>query len=254
MPNEEARRYLEIHVERLAISLALLPGPGATGRVLELGAYMHMTPALQCVLGYREVIGGYLGTLGEWSEKTASVGGKTVFACRVDNFDAELDPYPYADGSFDCVVACEIFEHFLHDPMHMLAEACRILDSAGTLLITTPNVASSTAVARALEQSGNPQLYSKYADPRRPASRTEVGHMREYTPGELREAVESAGFEVVDLFTRNAPGYSNQKRMNLMIRLLGYSTKLRGEQMFCLARKTGRGITNRYPGFLYEIG
>ena len=252
MPDEGARRYREIHVERLAVSLALLPGPQATSRVLELGAYMHMTPALHCVLGYRDVRGAYLGTLGDWSNKTASVAGNTVFECRVDHFDAETDPYPYPDATFDCVLACEIFEHFLHDPLHMLAEAWRILDARGTLLLTTPNVASATAVARMLEQSGNPQLYSKYADPRHPASRTEVGHMREYTPAELREAVESSGFELVHLFTRSAPGYAAQERVNRLIQLLGYSTSFRGEQMFCLARKADRGVTNRFPGFLYD--
>ena len=254
MPDEAARRYLEIHVERLALSLALLPAPQATSRVLELGAYMHMTPALHCVLGYREVIGGYLGTLGDSTTKTATVGGAPVFECRIDHFNAELDRYPYPDASFDCVVACEIFEHFLHDPMHMIAEASRILVIGGALLVTTPNITSATAVARDLEQSGNPQLYSKYANPQGLSSLTEVGHMREYTPAELREALECAGFEVVQLFTRNAPGYTAHQRIVPLLQLLGYSTNFRGEQMFCLARKTERGVTNHYPAFLYEAG
>ncbi len=253
LPDEPARRYLEIHAERLALSLAMLPAPLSSGRVLELGTYMHMAPALQCVLGFKEVRGAYLGTLGESVIKSAAVAGKTVFECRIDHFNAELDRYPYPDNHFDCVLACEIFEHFLHDPMHMLAEAHRILVTGGTLLLTTPNIASATAVARALEQSGNPQLYSKYADPRLDASRTEVGHMREYTPAELREALQSAGFEIVHLFTRSAPGYTAHQRMERLIHLLGYTTELRGEQMFCLARKTPGGIANRYPGFLYEV-
>jgi len=253
MPDGSARRYFEIHLDRLALSLALVPAPARTGRVLELGAYMQITPALGCVLGYREVRGAYLGALGDSSQKLATAAGKQIFSCRFDHFDAELDRYPYDDSTFDCVLACEIFEHFLHDPMHMLAESWRILDAGGTLLLTTPNVASATAVARTLEQSGNPQLYSKYADPRGASSREEVGHMREYTPAELREVLEAAGFEIVHLFTRTAPGYgAAHARIIPLLQLLGYPTELRGEQMFCVARKSAPG-TARYPSFLYEI-
>src|SRR5690242_15430423 len=53
-PDEGARTYLEIHVPRIARTLGLVPAPRSSGRALELGAYMHMTPALECVLGYKE--------------------------------------------------------------------------------------------------------------------------------------------------------------------------------------------------------
>src|SRR5258708_35527953 len=89
----------------------------------------------------------------------------------------------------------------LDDPMVMLLEIARGLEEGGTLVLTTPNVASFLAVARVLEQSGNPQLFSKYADPRGEFAKTEFGHMREYPPPELREAVESAGFAVEGLVT-----------------------------------------------------
>ena len=51
---------------------------------------------------------------------------------------------------FDTVVAGEIIEHFLYDPMHMLLESHRILAEGGFLLITTPNVGSITSVAKTL--------------------------------------------------------------------------------------------------------
>jgi hypothetical protein len=57
-PNEASREYLAVHFHRIARTLALAP-PLQTGRALELGAYMYMTPALGCVLGYREVRGAY---------------------------------------------------------------------------------------------------------------------------------------------------------------------------------------------------
>jgi hypothetical protein len=255
LPDEAARRYLEIHIPRIGRTLGLVPPPSptASGRILEMGAYMQMTPALQCVLGYKKVRGAYFGPLGRTDEKSASVNGKEVFRCFVDLFDAEKDRYPYPDNHFETVLACEIFEHMLHDPMHMLLEMRRVLEEGGTLVLTTPNVASFTAVARVLEQSGNPQLYSKYTDPRGEYASTEVGHMREYTPKELREAVESAGFEIENLFTDVIPGYGTGLRMKAFLDRSQYSSAYRGEQLYCIARKRSSLPITRYPGFLYEV-
>src|ERR1051325_7232193 len=145
-PDEGARQYLEVHVPRIGRTLGLVPLPKSSdSRVLEMGAYMQMTPALQCVLGYKEVRGAYFGPLGRVDEKSATVRGKEAFRCFVDLFDAEKDRYPYPDGHFETVLACEIFEHMLNDPMFMLFEIHRVLEEGGTLVLTTPNVASFTA-------------------------------------------------------------------------------------------------------------
>ena len=94
LPTPEAREYLKKHLHRIARTLSLVPPPGRTGRVLELGAYMQMTPALGCVLGYDEVRGAYYGQLGRTDEKRITVEGKEVFHCFVDHFDAEKDRFP----------------------------------------------------------------------------------------------------------------------------------------------------------------
>jgi SAM-dependent methyltransferase len=251
MPDDDARRYLEIHLDRIAITLGLTPPPQKIGKALELGAYMHMTPALENILGYSEVRGAYYGPLGQSALKQSTIAGKTVFECYVDLFDAEKDRYPYGDSTFDCILACEIFEHFLHDPMHMLAEANRVLDTEGYLVLTTPNAVSATAVARTLEMSGNPQLYSKYTNPRGAYAESEVGHMREYTPDELTQALHAAGFEIEHLFTTVAPEYHSHEWVLTLLSDLQYPVHLRGEQMYCLARKV-TAVRQRYPGFLYE--
>jgi len=251
-PDQAARTYFEIHVPRIARTLGLVPEPRSSGRILELGAYMQMTPALQCVLGYKDVRGAYYGPLGRVDQKSITVGGREIFRCAVDHFDAEKDRYPYDDGHFETVLACEIFEHMLHDPMHLLLESHRVLEEGGALVLTTPNVASFLAVARVLEQSGNPQLFSKYADPRGEFADTEIGHVREYTPPELREAVESAGYEVESLFTEVIPGYGCETWVKDFLVRSGFSPEYRGEQMYCIARKRAALPTVRYPKFLYE--
>lgn len=251
-PDAAARQYLENHISRIGRTLTLVPPPKTSGRILEMGTYMHMAPPLQCVLGYQEVRGAYFGPLGRVDEKTVTVQGREVFRCFVDLFDAEKDPYPYPAGHFETILACEIFEHMLHDPMHMLVEMNRVLEDGGTLILTTPNVASFTAVARILEQSANPQLYSKYPYPHGEFADTEIPHVREYTPLELREAVESAGFEVENLFTEVIPGYGTALWVKDFLERNSYSAALRGEQLYCIGRKRPGRPTIRYPHFLYD--
>src|SRR5215211_1901750 len=67
-PSDGARQYLEIHIPRIGRTLGLVPPPASSKRILEMGAYMQMTPALQCVLGYAEVRGAYFGPSGRAEE------------------------------------------------------------------------------------------------------------------------------------------------------------------------------------------
>jgi SAM-dependent methyltransferase len=244
---EGSREYLSIHLHRTARTLAMAPPPLRTGRALELGAYMFMTPALGCVLGYREVRGAYMGTPGRAVKRAASSQGKVIFECEIDLFNAEKDQYPYPDGYFDLVLACEILEHLSRDPMLMLLECARVLCDGGALIVTTPNVASHTSVARTLTAAQNPQVYSLYS-----WVETESPHVREYTPGELRDAIAAAGFQVEYLFTEKISGCNSDVWVMELLKQLDLPGALRGEQMYCLARKRGGANTVRHPDFLYE--
>ncbi len=244
---EASREYLSTHLHRTARTLALAPPPLHTGRALELGAYMYMTPALGCVLGYREVRGAYLAAPGRSVKRAASSQGKAIFECETDLFNAEKDRYPYPDGHFDLVLACEILEHLSRDPMFMLLECARVLCEGGALIVTTPNVASYTSVARTLTAVQNPQIYSVY-----PWVETESPHVREYTPAELRNAITAAGLHVEYLFTEKISGYNSDVWVRELLKQLNLSSALRGEQLYCLARKRGDASMVRRPEFLYE--
>jgi SAM-dependent methyltransferase len=247
-PNEAARRYLEIHLHRTARTLAMAPPPSTTGRALELGAYMQMTPALSCCLGYREVRAAYRGSPGALHTQSASARGKEVFRCNIDLFDAERDRFPYPDEHFDLVLACELIEHLVLDPMQMLLECRRVLAKDGALLITTPNIASHSSLARLLTASGNPQIYSLY-----PVASSENTHVREYTPAELAQMLAAAAFRVEYLFTEKICGYNSDEWTGPLLSQLGLPTEFRGEQMYCLARKSGEpAVVERRPAFLYE--
>jgi hypothetical protein len=92
-----------MHLERLTRTLSVVPEPGTTRRVLELGAYMQMTPVLGCILGYNQVRGAYYGSPGQVDSKVSTVGGREIFRCDID---------------FDTVLAAPVnrYPSFLYEP------------------------------------------------------------------------------------------------------------------------------------------
>lgn len=251
LPTESkaARAYLEKHIPRLAKTLELVPPPHTTGRVLELGCYMQITPFLQRVAGYSEVRGAYYGPVGRQDRKTLQFPDGE-FVCLVDHFDAERDPFPWPDGYFDLVIAGEIIEHMIYDPMHLLLESGRVLCEGGRILISTPNAAGLATIAKALEGTDNPQIFPMYKrpDPNEP----DIGHMHEYTARELQRTVKAAGFEIEKLFTTWLDEYAGHRPLLRLLEAAGYSTDLRGEQTWCVAVKRSALPVDRYPAFLYS--
>ena len=245
----EERQYALTHIGRLVRTLELTPAGGSTDRILEMGAYMQITPALKTVLGYGEVRGAYLGSLGTHHNKTVISQSGETFSCAIDLFNAEKDVYPYADGEFNAVICCEVFEHLSEDPMFLLSEVNRILVRGGHLVLSTPNTCSLRGVA-AILTGNHPGLYQQFLRPREGPA--DPRHAREYTPGEIRSAVEDAGFTVELLET--GPYGTEQAGFDWVIDLLrahGLPTDLRGDTIHVVARKSG-GIGERYPKWLYD--
>ena len=111
------------------------------------------------------------------------------------------EPWPFADASFDTVICAEVIEH-VFDTDLLVREAFRVLESGGSLIVTTPNLAylanrllllagiqpfwtetsTSTALGRWLPILGQHK-------------RTE-GHLRLFTLGALKEILTMHGFRV----------------------------------------------------------
>ncbi len=63
--DEGGRSYIETHRARLVKTLDLIPPGSAQQSILEMGAYLQITPALKTKLGYGYVRGCYYGKLGQ---------------------------------------------------------------------------------------------------------------------------------------------------------------------------------------------
>jgi glycosyltransferase involved in cell wall biosynthesis/SAM-dependent methyltransferase len=244
-----AQGYLDHHAARFQKTLELTPPGDATQRILEMGAYMQITPALHFKLGYGEVRGCYFGPAGKTDSREVTSGTGERFACEIDLFDAEHDAYPYPDGHFDTVLCCELIEHLKEDPMHLLSEVNRILKVGGHFLMTTPNIASLRAIS-AILHGYHPGFFPAYL---KPPVDGDARHAREYTAKEGYLLLHDAGFEVVKLETgpfRDEPK-PELAWVETMLRQYGMPEDLRGDGLYVLGRKVS-GLRSRYPGWLYN--
>ncbi|MGI5826649.1 MAG: class I SAM-dependent methyltransferase [Patescibacteria group bacterium] len=146
-------------------------------------------------------LGCFDGTIGQ---KIAAQGNQVwgidasaevVKQARKNNVKAQVgdvtQKLTFKEGFFDVVFAGEILEHIV-DTDFFLAEIKRVLKPKGTLIITTPNVASLGR--RLLLLFGkNPYLEASLGFPTDLSS----GHVRFYTKDLLISFLEHKGFEVV---------------------------------------------------------
>lgn len=249
-PEDSSRTYVETHITRLEKTLSVTPRGGRGDRILEMGAYLQITPSLHTRLGYGEVRGCYYGKAGEIDHRTATSESGETFSCEIDLFDAEKDVFPYPDDHFSTVLCCELLEHLPNDPMHMMGEINRILKPGGYLVLTTPNIVSLRAISGIL-QGFHPQFFSSYIRPRNGV--TDARHMREYTPHEIQQLLEVSGFDVTLLETGpflDEPKPEHRWVEHLLERYM-LTQEHRGDGIYAVGRKSGP-VRERYPDWLYD--
>jgi len=112
-------------------------------------------------------VAGMIAAMQDAGELRAADGG--VLA-------ADACALPFADGSFDAIVASEIFEH-LHDDERAMLECARVLRAGGVLALSVP---------RTFPEAINWLLSSDYHN-------SAGGHIRIYRRRELLGRLRSAG-------------------------------------------------------------
>lgn len=247
-----AKSYVHTHLTRLAKTLAITPPGTPADSILEMGAYLQITPALRTKLGYGEVRGCYYGPAGRVEHRSVTSEDGETFSCDVDLFNAEKDRFPYESEHFSTVICGELIEHLFEDPMFLMSEINRILKPGGHLVLTTPNICSLRAVA-AILQGYHPGFFQAYIRPASPGEEADARHNREYTAQEIEILLGDAGFDKVLLETgpfRDEPKPEHEWVIHLLDRY--YLPKdLRGDGIYAVGRKVGP-VRNRYPAWLYS--
>ena len=242
----EAQSYVRQHMRRYLGTLHRIPPARRSGdRLLELGSLTPLAPAIRKFCGYQNIVGNnwWPGDDKVTEKLFEQTGGGERLAIPLHNFNVEIDPFPFPDGSFRVILCGELLEHLQRDPLHMLWECNRVLERDGYLILTTPNVAGCRSIEGVLTGC-SPYLFSQYN-----LESSFDQHHREYAPHEVGIALAAAGFEVLKLETEDVWRRSNPAIMRLLGEL-GLSTELRGDNIFALARKAGPPV-ERYPQDLY---
>ena len=249
-----SRDYVQTHITRLSKTLSITPRGSAADRILEMGIYFQISPALGTKLGYGEVRGCYYGPAGRVEHREVVSADGERFVCDVELFDAEKDPFPYPDEYFATVLCCELIEHLPSDPMHMMAEINRILKPGGHLVLTTPNISSLRAIG-AIAQGYHPGFFPAYILPAKEGEEPEARHNREYAPREIEYLFRDSGLEVALLETgefKDEP-HPEQAWVRHMLEQYGLATDLRGDGIYAVGVKRGP-VRERYPAWLYSGG
>lgn len=248
--NENTRQYILTHRHRLIDTLQLIPKGDGTQRLLELSSYLQMPPLVHHFGKYAEIV-----TTAFWHGAPESKAqhirqAKTGEELHFDfiRVNVERDRFPFADESFDVVLCCELIEHLAEDPMHMMAEINRVLKWDGRVIITTPNIVSGHSV-QAILRGRSPYVFGHY---NRENFYYGLGdrHNREYAPEEVKIVLESSGFEVLELSTRDSWSTSQPEIMKFLETTF-VPLEMRGDNIFAVGRKVSSHI-ERYPEQLYQ--
>lgn len=241
-----AQSYINIHGDRIVKTVELIPIGSSNERLLELSSYLQMPPLIK-----REGRYGEIAITNWWDGEPRvkiqylrhAVSGEEM-SFPMQNVNVEREQFPYPDAYFDVALCCELIEHLTEDPLHMLIELNRVLKWGGLVVLTTPNIASAFSIKEAMAGS-SPYIYGSYNVKSR-ADR----HSREYTPKDVRLALEAAGFKIIKLFTADLWHKTDEEFLKKLDHT-GVPRDLRGDNIFAVGRKLSAQI-ERYPDQLYD--
>lgn len=235
--------YLNLSLRRILVTLELIqPAPDSEGRLLELGANPYfLTLLLKKFSRYELTLANFFGKGGPAEGYGTHVVSSRRYGERhefhYDHFNGEEAQFPYPDSTFDMVLNCEILEHLILDPTHLLCECHRVLKPGGLLLLTTPNVLAFQNLWRLGSGRNIYDLYSGYGVYGR--------HNREYTPSETISLVKGCGFSVNQVVLEDIYKHAGLTRWLKRVR------RYWRDNIFVVAQAHGRPI-HSYPDRLYR--
>lgn len=232
----ELAAYFGTHWRRYMATLALIQEKPVR-RALDVGVF---PPFLFQALLCSSIPGLKLDGIWEGPQPFSQTvrsrsGNHPDFSITLKPANVERQPMPFEDGSFDLVLAMEIFEHFALNPLYFLREAARVLEAGGRLILTTPNVVSHRGVRKAIEGLA-PYSFGPFI----PTGGVYGRHNREFTPREVAALAEAAGFHTERLLTADVYDDGIDAETARLLTGRGDDFSLRGENILYVGRKERR--------------
>lgn len=246
---EETKQYHLNHLNRYLLTLDNVAELPKTCRVLEIGAApFGMTHIMKEYLFENVTPTSFEEKNSQQSSRVFSKtlhfydqNGEIISTLDVPYFNVEIHQWPFDDESFDLVMACEIFEHLVLDPMHVIEEANRVLCPGGYLLITVPNVLSVANVHRILSGK-QPNIFPYY----RPFG-AYGRHNRELSKSEVEALLGAGGFDITVSKSFDIRISSESPLwLKWLVYVLDGEKDRRGDLVLTMGRKAGP-VRERYP-------
>jgi len=231
--------YHVTHRRRFARTLQVLMEKRPKGRLLEIGTSGVFPAALSRLASDLKVDVTNFDMDEPLHHTVLDRLGNEHAAVRVD---LENDPLPFKDESFDWVMCCEVLEHMEIDPMFMMSEINRVLKPEAVLLLTTPNVASSTGIHKML-LGLEPYLFMQYHK-----TREYHRHNYEYTVHSLYQVLKASGFHGL-IWTEDTFEDGRPSTMRRLVNA-GFDIQHTGDNIFALCYKFGP-VNDRFPAAIY---
>lgn len=132
---------------------------------------------------------------------------------KVIKCDIENEKLPFKDYQFRLILFNEVFEHLRIDPISTVEEINRVLHPEGFLILTTPNLCSLNNMFSFIHRQGFDEPYQEFE---KLHTLGHMGHVREYTPGQVKQFLHKTGFEVIK--TEYRMYRKMRKKFNLFLR------------------------------------
>lgn len=251
--NRFIEHYVNDALARFFHTLDLLP-VAAGQRVLEIGANPYLfTLLLRRFYAFDLELTNFFShsvydvevNPGRQVLESAAFGEREEFDFLTVNI--ELSDYPYAEGSFDTVLFCEVLEHIVVDPFACFPKLLRILRPGGRLVITTPNAVRLINFAHML---AGRNFFDRY----HPQNGIYGRHNREFTLSELAALLPQFGFEIEEAKTLDRYNYEHipmtvdsydaretlrwkPAELRAALQAAGGNLEDRGDNLYVVARK-----------------
>jgi SAM-dependent methyltransferase len=224
----EAEQYLYDSWERMQVVLGWLKNLQGKGikNVLELGSNpYYLTLLMKKHFEFDLTLANFFGDSRQNGPQIHTIqNGLEKHDFHYFHFNLEVDPFPYDDCSFDCVIFCEIVEHLLLSADVPVAEIARILKPWGYVIMTTPNAARLANLVRLIKGKNIYADYSKHGIYGR--------HNREYTLQEVLDLLRRHQFRILETRVRNIYPHPLKSRILQILRPHTWY-----EHLFVLAQK-----------------